>query len=161
MSLSKELQTGKAGEHLVCFDLIMQGYNVFLADQGLPFDIILEKDSKLLRIQVKSTLHLVTYTNAHSVYRFGLRQGAGNKSRARTADEVDYYAFVALDIKKIAYIPIKNLLGKTTKTNVIKQTVDFKTKSIEHKGRVYSNGTIRKVEWGKYIEDYGIFDINN
>lgn len=38
--LSKELQLGKAGEHLVCFDLINQGYNAFLADQGLPYDVV-------------------------------------------------------------------------------------------------------------------------
>ena len=55
MGLSKELQIGKAGEHLVCFDLIIQGYNAFLADQGLPFDILIERRGKLLKVQVRST----------------------------------------------------------------------------------------------------------
>jgi hypothetical protein len=36
--LSTELQTGKAAEHLVCCDLILQGYSAFLADAGLPYD---------------------------------------------------------------------------------------------------------------------------
>jgi len=43
MALSKELQIGKAGEHLVCTDLILKGYNAFLSDQGVPFDVLVEK----------------------------------------------------------------------------------------------------------------------
>lgn len=43
-NLSNELQIGKAAEHLVCCDLILQGYNAFLTDQGVPFDIVVEKD---------------------------------------------------------------------------------------------------------------------
>ncbi len=46
MGLSKELQIGKAGEHLVCCDLIQQGYNAFLADQGLPNVSTLKKKGK-------------------------------------------------------------------------------------------------------------------
>jgi hypothetical protein len=34
MTLSHELQQGKAAEHLVCADLILQGHSAFLADQG-------------------------------------------------------------------------------------------------------------------------------
>ena len=152
MGLSRELQLGKAGEHLVCFDLIMQGHNAFLADQGLPFDILVEKNNEILKIQTKSVSKKVTYGKSKNIYRFGTRRGKGGKERVRKA-EVDYYAFVALDIKKIAYIPIKFMLAKTGK---IKQTVDFKTRSIKYRGRIYSNGTIRTPEWGRYIEDYSI-----
>ena len=56
MSLSKELQLGKAGEHLVCFDLISQGHNAFLADQGLPYDVLVDLDGSIKRIQVKTSL---------------------------------------------------------------------------------------------------------
>ena len=150
MGLSKELQVGKAGEHLVCCDLILQGYSAFLADQGLPFDIIVEKNEKLKRIQVRSTMQLKNYGRTDKVYRFGTRRGVGNITRARKA-EVDYYAFVALDIKKVAYIPIKEMLGKNGN---VKQTMDFKSRRIKYKGRVYSNGTIRSPKWGKYFEDY-------
>jgi len=127
MSLSKELQLGKAGEHLVCFDLIMRGYNAFLADQGLPFDILIEKNGKLLKIQVRSTSQKRTYGKSKDIYRFGTRKGKGCITRVRKA-EVDYYAFVALDIKKIAYIPIKKMLAKTGK---VKQTIDLREKHYE------------------------------
>lgn len=150
MGLSRELQLGKAGEHLVCFDLIMQGYNAFLADQGLPFDILIEKAGQLKKIQTKSISQLKSYGKSKDIYRFGTRKGKGNIARASEA-EVDYYAFVALDIKKVAYIPIKEML---VKNNKVKQTMDFKSRRIKYTGRIYSNGTVRTPEWGKYFEDY-------
>ena len=150
MSLSKELQIGKAGEHLVCCDLILQGYSAFLADQGLPFDILIEKNGELKKIQVKATTKLITYGKSKNIYRFGLRRGRLGKSRLKEVD-CDYYAFVALDIKEIAYIPMKEMYARNGK---LKQTMDFKSKNINYKGRIYSNGTIRKPEWGKYLQDY-------
>ena len=33
---SKQLQIGKAGEYLVCADLIMKGFIAFPSEQGLP-----------------------------------------------------------------------------------------------------------------------------
>ena len=157
MSLSNALQIGKAGEHLVCTDLILQGYNAFLADQGLPYDVLIDIDGKIKRIAVKSTQWIKSYKEKSvvDIYRFGTRTGNKGKSRVKEAD-VDYYAFVALDIKKIAYIPIKNMVARTGK---IKQTMDFKTKNIKYQGRVYSTGKIRYPEWGKYLEDYGKFPI--
>lgn len=150
MGLSRELQLGKAGEHLVCFDLIMQGYNAFLADQGLPFDILIEKDGQINKIQTKSVSQLTSCGKSKNIYRFGTRRGKGNITRVREVD-VDFYAFVALDIKKVAYIPIKEMLSRSGK---VKQTMDFKSRRIRYSGRVYSNGTIREPEWGKYFEDY-------
>ena len=35
---SKQLQIGKAGEYLVCADLIMKGFIAFPSEQGLSFD---------------------------------------------------------------------------------------------------------------------------
>jgi len=124
MALSKELQLGKAAEHLVCFDLIRRGYNAFLADQGLPFDILIEKGGRLKRIQVRSTKQKNTYGKSKNIYRFGTRKGKGTITRVREA-EVDYYAFVAMDIMRIAYIPISKMLAKTGK---VKQTIDLREK---------------------------------
>ena len=148
--LSKELQIGKAGEHLVCCDLILQGYNAFLADQGLPFDIIAEKEGVLKKIQVKTTTKLFSCDKTKNVYRFGLRRGKSGKDRLKEVD-CDYYAFVALNIKSIAYIPMKEMYARNRK---LKQTMDFKSREIKYTGRVYSNGTIRKPEWGKYLQDF-------
>lgn len=150
MGLSKELQIGKAGEHLVCYDLILQGYNAFLADQGLPFDVLIEKDGSLLKVQVKTTTKLISPGKSQNIYRFGTRRAKGQKTRTRKA-EVDFFAFVATDISKIAYIPILQMIARTGR---IKQTIEFKSRRIKYNGRIYSNGTVRDPEWGKYFEDF-------
>ena len=55
MRTSKELQTGKAGEYLVCADLILKGFVAFPSEQGLPYDVLLDTGEKIIRIQVKTT----------------------------------------------------------------------------------------------------------
>ena len=52
---SKQLQIGKAGEYLVCADLILKGFIAFPSEQGLPYDVLLDTGEKLLRVQVKTT----------------------------------------------------------------------------------------------------------
>ena len=42
LRLSDDLQVGKAGEYLVCFDLIMKGFVAYPSEQGLPYDLVLD-----------------------------------------------------------------------------------------------------------------------
>ena len=49
MKVITDLQIGKAGEYLVCADLILNGYVAFLSEQGLPFDIVLDYNNKLYK----------------------------------------------------------------------------------------------------------------
>lgn len=48
--LSKELQIGKAGEYMIYYDLIMRGYNAFLANRKSFLQdfnkIIIDNDKK-------------------------------------------------------------------------------------------------------------------
>ena len=107
MSLSKELQIGKAGEHLVCCDLIQKGYNAFLADQGLPYDVLVDTDIGIKRIQVKTT-------NAEEKdgYHFSLRT-AKRASRLIKMEDMDYIAFVFLPKKRVQYIPVSVLVTES------------------------------------------------
>ena len=52
LRLSDDLQVGKAGEYLVCFDLIMKGFVAYPSEQGLPYDLVLDTGNKMLKIQV-------------------------------------------------------------------------------------------------------------
>ena len=122
MSLSKELQLGKAGEHLVCFDLISQGRNAFLADQGLPYDVLVDLDGVIKRIQVKTCSQIADYGKSKNVYRFSLRSAKG-ANRAIKANKVDYIAFVFFDIKRVQYIPAKEI---TSDNGFLKQCIDFR-----------------------------------
>jgi len=122
MSLSKELQIGKAGEHLVCCDLILQGYNAFLADQGLPYDVLVDNGEKIYRLQVKTTTKKSTYGKSKDVYRFSLRSAKGS-NRAIKASKIDCIAFVFTDKRTVEYMGTHLL---TAKTGYLKQCIDFK-----------------------------------
>lgn len=122
MSLSKELQIGKAGEHFVCFDLIKDGYNAFLADQGLPYDVLIDLDGEIQRIQVKTCSMAGNYGKSKNVYRFSLRSAKGG-NRAIRAGKVDVVAFVFLDIKIAQYV----FSNETTNNKGdLKQCIDFR-----------------------------------
>lgn len=125
--LSVELQKGKAGEHLVCADLILQGYNAFLSDAGQNYDVLVDHEGKLFKIQVRSSEKPWKLRN---LYRFGMREGKKHNQKAIYCS--DCYAFVALDIRKIAYMPSYLLSNKNGK---IISLVELKNKA--HFGRTF------------------------
>lgn len=102
-----DLVVGTAAEHLVCFELLCMGYRAFLADQNCPYDVAVDC-GRLIRIQVKSTRRqraIPQRKNHIPAYMWHVRRaGKGNK-RTYAADEFDVLALVALDIKRIAYLP--------------------------------------------------------
>lgn len=149
MVLSRELQSGKAAEHIVCGDLILQGFNAFLTDQGLPYDIIVDTGTELRTIQVKSTLNKKIFDSSNDlVYRFHLRHGKGHNRRIDHTN-LDYIACIALDTKKIAYIPISFLL---TKNNELITLVEFKDREI-----VYNHNRKPRQKYSKFIDDHSVF----
>lgn len=114
MGISLELQLGKAAEHIVCADLILRGFNAFLSDAGLPYDVVVDLGGELLRIQVKGTKGLFIHPRnaCESGYRFGLRKGRGMRTRIDPA-AVDVFAFVVLDARRVAYVRADGLLDPT------------------------------------------------
>lgn len=145
LSYSNELQIGKAAEHLVCADLILQGYCAFLTDQDIPYDIIIENNNKLYKMQVKSCSIPKSYMKNRSaeVYTFGLK--TGKHGNIRIINDIDYFAFVAMDIKTIAYMSNQQLKNKN---NEIKMIVQFKTNLLKY-----------LAQKGTYIQDYTKFEI--
>lgn len=121
LGLSKELQIGKAGEHLVCCDLIEKGYNAFLADQGLPYDVIVDTENGLKKVSVKTCLKKSNHGKNKNAYRFLLRRG--KKPKSILSDTIDYAAFVFLDKRIVQYISRKFL---TNEAGFLKQCIDFK-----------------------------------
>lgn len=107
MRTSKELQIGKAGEYLVCADLILKGFVAFPSEQGLPYDVLLDTEEKIIRIQVKTTSgpRIIPQRATDSkAYIFNVKRcGKGNGKRYGN-NEVDIFALVCLDTKMIGYI---------------------------------------------------------
>lgn len=104
---SKELQIGKAGEYLVCADLILKGFVAFPSEQGLPYDVLLDTGKKLLKIQVKTTekpRSIPQRSKTTLAYMFDVkRAGVLGKTRY-SINEIDLFALVCLDTMKIGYL---------------------------------------------------------
>lgn len=113
---SRELEIGKAAEHLVCADLILSGYRAFLSDQGLPYDIVIDLGDRLIRVQVKGCQQPrnvnASGRNERLAYNFSVRRRGKNGSKRLDNGLCDIVAMVALDIRIVAYMPIE-LAGQT------------------------------------------------
>jgi len=115
------LQLGKAGEYLVCADLILQGYIAYPSEQGLHYDVVVDIGKKLMRIQVKTTAtyKAIPQRKRYSpAYLFNARRCGKDGRQSYSDDDVDIMAFVCLEDKLIGYVPIKN----------VKQSLHFRTK---------------------------------
>jgi hypothetical protein len=103
-----DLMAGCAGEHLVCFDLLMQGYNAFLTDQNCAYDVAVDIGGRLIRIQVKSTREpraIPQRVNHRAGYMWHVRRAGKGGKRVYGDSKFDVLALVALDTKQVAYMP--------------------------------------------------------
>ena len=116
---NNELDIGKAGEHLACAILIKQGYRCFLSDQGLSYDIVIERERKFYTVQVKTTTHKINTNKSKNIYRFDLRNGKGSTKRYK---DIDIFAFVFLDKMKVAFLESRmkvDIYSTNKKYNII------------------------------------------
>lgn len=107
MGTISDLQCGKAGEYLVCADLILAGFVAFPSEQGLSFDVVVDVNGRLARMQVKTTrtVRSIPQRKDHQAgYLFNVRRCGKGGRRAYVAGDVDLFALVALDSKEIGYI---------------------------------------------------------
>lgn len=103
-----DLAAGGAGEHLVCADLLLMGYRAFLSDQNCPYDVAVDVGGRLVRIQVKTTREARTIpqrVNHRAGYMWHVRRAGKGARRVYEDGEFDMLALVALDCRRIAYMP--------------------------------------------------------
>jgi len=106
-----DLAAGIAGEHLVCADLLLAGYRAFLTDQNCPYDVAVEVDGSLVRIQVKTTRcpRTIPQRVQHVAgYIWHVRRAGKRGQRTYSDGEFDMLALVALDTREIAYVPMRD-----------------------------------------------------
>lgn len=111
-----DLELGKAAEHLVVADLILSGYRAYLTEQGLPYDVVVEYEGKLYRVQVKATRCAKKMPARGAVgvgYLYHVRRAGKHCRRVYGDDEFDIIALVALDIRVIAYLPFERKVLQT------------------------------------------------
>ena len=107
-----DLAAGTAAEHLVCADLLLAGYRAFLADQNCPYDVAVETGGRLIRVQVKATRaprKIPQRVTHRAAYLFHTRRAGKAGQRRYAEDAFDVLALVALDCRRIAYVPFTGL----------------------------------------------------
>lgn len=122
-------QASRGAEYLVAADLSFAGHHCFLSAAGMVFDLVVETDGRLLRVQVKSTRRARREKNGHdyrrrrglALARFGYIFDGRNHKTGRNGlktyeGEADIFAFVALDIRRVMYARV----GATPNRLVIK-----------------------------------------
>ena len=101
------VQTGPRGELLVAEKLIERGWSVAPPiGNNYPFDLIVNKGDKFLRLQVKATLEQHNYKHTRPHYQFQLAHGVSSKKRY-TADQVDFFVCCALDSRRFWVLPFE------------------------------------------------------
>jgi hypothetical protein len=115
-----DLAAGTAAEHIVCADLLLRGLCAYRTEQVCAYDIAIDIGGRLLRVQVKSTRapRAIPQRVGHRpAYLWHVRRAGKAGARNYDADEFDMLALVALDSRRIAYLP----------PSASKQTVHIRT----------------------------------
>lgn len=97
---------GTIGEHLVCADLREQGHIAFMAADDCAYDVVLDAGYRLFRVQVKTTRAVALNGNAKTpTWLFSMRRTSRGKWGTYESGDYDILALVALDARKIGYLP--------------------------------------------------------
>jgi hypothetical protein len=107
-----DLELGKAAEHMVVADLILSGYRAYLTEQGLPYDVVVDHEGNLYRVQVKASrcAKRMPQRAIHTPgYLYNVRRAGKGGRRKYADDEFDIVALVAMDVRIVAYLPFKGL----------------------------------------------------
>ena len=91
---------GRAGEHLVCSDILSRGHECFIAEGRLPYDVVADIGGRMVRIQVKTTAGIKPCPqrkNHTPVYMWNARKFGKGSRYSYTTDDTDLVAYVALD----------------------------------------------------------------
>lgn len=147
MRKSNELQIGKAGEYLVCADLIIMGFIAYPSEQGLPYDIVVDNGYKLLKCQVKTTIkprNILQRNRETKAYIFNVKRHGKNNTTKYTDNEVDFFALCELENKTVIYI----------KNEEMPETINIRVDYL--KGSYYDEKGIADYEKAKHL--YSIFN---
>jgi hypothetical protein len=98
----------KVGEFLAAAELTAQGFDVTVAGEKLPYDLIADRNGRLVKVQVKAASYSPEWGYRFCTHRCS-HKGAG-RSRAYTAGDVDLFAFVAVDIRALVFMPAANVI---------------------------------------------------
>ena len=98
-----DVRTGKSGEHLVLAKLTRWGYDAHDAPQDAAYDIIVDCQGRVVRVQVKTRSEPAGSTWSYRVQRGNWRSATG--TYAYNSGDYDIFAAVADSIERVLFIP--------------------------------------------------------
>ncbi len=120
------LMVGTAGEHFVCFDCFYKGHNATIVNGQMPYDVVIAENGYVYKVQVK-TSNTTTTDGRSFQYVLKYTREMALKGGYRRRD-VDLFAFVNPELRKVAYIPYDKV---ATNWKVTIQTTDYDLHSID------------------------------
>ena len=144
MSFSIELNLGRAGEYLAMADILLKGYQCFDSGQGVTYDLVMEHNNKLVKIQVKTTAKpkdwkSEVHQKSTQSYFFHTKRAGKNGARTYSENDFDLYALVMVDIKEVAYL---------TNKDMPKASITLRDKNLkyynEQKSKYYQDFTLER-----------------
>lgn len=119
---------GDFAEYLVACDLVGQGYRVHMASPGSFYDLILDDNGRLYRVQVKSTLKPKRF----NTYKYNINVKSKHS-------HFDIAAYVAADVKAVCYEVAPSV--NTRKISITR----FESMTIEKALADLSDATMRRI----------------
>jgi hypothetical protein len=119
-----DVRTGEAAENLVLSKLLKWDYDAHRASGGGPFDLIMEVDQTLLKIQVKSK------SRPREKMLFPFTRGYhGSKTKVYNYDQGDFdiACCVNLSDEKILFSPGVQNQVRWSRSDFLRQGFEFKT----------------------------------
>lgn len=92
---------GEQAEHMVISHFLSLGYPAFQSSAGLSYDVVVEINRKLYKVQVKAVSKSTSWQSAKKqAYRFKLKDGCHKRYKAH---HYDIMALVAIDTGAICF----------------------------------------------------------
>ena len=111
----------KTGEYLVAFEFVIRGFDVSLAAEGLPYDLLADFGGRIVRVQVK-TASAPSDDGRYSFSTSPCSHKSAKRSRRYAAADVDLFALVAADIRRVVFLTAEEVVRLT---NVRLRPTDF------------------------------------
>jgi hypothetical protein len=98
-----DVRTGKSGEHLVLAKLTRWGFDAHDAPQDAAYDVIVDHNQRVLRLQVKTRSEASGSSWSYRIQRGNWRSATGTYAYAQS--DYDIFVAVANSIERILFIP--------------------------------------------------------
>lgn len=115
---SKTKQVGIIGEEVLALEFLKNGYIVSkpIGDNA-PYDLIVDKDGELRRIQVKTTEKVMD--DGTMEFHTNITNPFKKTYRKYTKEEVDYFGLYCLENNYVGLLPFSDYTTKVTKIRII------------------------------------------